>query len=125
MKKFSLDKNNIFVQKLKHTVSFPSHAHQNLITIENNSFWFKHRNEVIKKIINRFPFEGDLVDIASHYEGETRRAEQFTVVPYPIPRTCVATYFPEANILIPIDSVADKSNTPTSKSVVVTIHTRS
>jgi molybdopterin-dependent oxidoreductase alpha subunit len=69
--------------------------------------------------------KGDLVDIASHYEGETRRAEQFTVVPYPIPRTCVATYFPEANILIPIDSVADKSNTPTSKSVVVTIHTRS
>lgn len=66
--------------------------------------------------------KGDLVDIASHYEGETRRAQQFTVVPYPIPRTCVATYFPEANILIPIDSVADKSNTPTSKSVIVTVH---
>jgi anaerobic selenocysteine-containing dehydrogenase len=69
--------------------------------------------------------KGNLVDIASHYEGETRRAKQFTVVPYPIPRTCVATYFPEANVLVPIDSVADKSNTPTSKSVVVTIHTRS
>ena len=44
------------------------------------------------------------------------------LTPYPIPRTCVATYFPEDNVLIPIDSVADKSNTPTSKSVVVTVH---
>jgi len=66
--------------------------------------------------------KGDLVDIVSHHKGQTRTALQFVVVPYPIPRTCVATYFPEANVLIPIDSVADKSNTPTSKSVVVTIH---
>jgi len=66
--------------------------------------------------------KGDLVDITSHYEGHTRTAEQFTVIPYPIPRTCVATYFPEANVLVPIDSVADKSNTPTSKSIVVTVH---
>ena len=65
--------------------------------------------------------KGDLLNITSHHEGHTRTAEQFTVIPYPIPRTCVATYFPEANILVPIDSVADKSNTPTSKSVVVTI----
>ncbi|HSF10710.1 MAG TPA: molybdopterin dinucleotide binding domain-containing protein, partial [Nitrospirales bacterium] len=66
--------------------------------------------------------KGDLVDIVSHHEGQTRTAPQFVVVPYPIPRTCTATYFPEANVLIPIDSVADKSNTPTSKSIVVTIH---
>ena len=68
--------------------------------------------------------QGDLVDLKSHFEGKTRTAPQFLVVPYPIPSQCVATYFPEANILIPIDSVADKSNTPTSKSVVVTIHSR-
>jgi hypothetical protein len=49
---------------------------------------------------------------------------QFVVVPYPIPKKCVATYFPEANVLIPIESVAEKSNTPTSKSVIVTLHTR-
>jgi molybdopterin-dependent oxidoreductase alpha subunit len=66
--------------------------------------------------------KGDVVDIISHYKGQTRTASHFVVVPYPIPRTCVATYFPEANVLIPIDSVADKSNTPTSKSIVVTIH---
>ena len=65
--------------------------------------------------------QGDLVDLVSHFEGETRRASQFQVVQYPIPLNCVATYFPEANVLIPIESVAEKSNTPTSKSVVVTI----
>jgi len=58
------------------------------------------------------------------FEGKTRKAPQFVVAPYPIPRKCVATYFPEANVLIPIESVAEKSNTPTSKSVVVTVHTR-
>ena len=68
--------------------------------------------------------QGDLVDIMSHFEGKTRTAPQFLVVPYPIPPKCVATYFPEANVLIPIESVAEKSNTPTSKSVVVTIHPR-
>ena len=66
--------------------------------------------------------KGDVVDLISHHKGQTRAASHFIVVSYPIPRTCVATYFPEANVLIPIDSVADKSNTPTSKSVVVTIH---
>ena len=68
--------------------------------------------------------KGDLVDLVSHFEGKTRTAPQFVVVPYPIPARCVATYFPEANVLIPIDSVAEKSNTPTSKSVVITIHPR-
>jgi len=41
------------------------------------------------------------------------------VVPYEIPRRCVATYFPEANVLVPIGSVALRSNTPTSKAVIV------
>ncbi|HUR55465.1 MAG TPA: FdhF/YdeP family oxidoreductase, partial [Gemmataceae bacterium] len=64
---------------------------------------------------------GDVVDLVGHFRGETRVAEQFVVVPYPIPRRCAATYFPEANVLVPIDSTADVSNTPTSKSVVITI----
>ena len=54
--------------------------------------------------------KGDLVDITSHHEGHTRKAEQFTVIPYPIPRTCVATYFPKANVFVPIDSVTDKEH---------------
>ena len=43
------------------------------------------------------------------------------VAPYRIPRGCVATYFPEANVLVPIGSTAAKSNTPASKFVVVTL----
>ena len=43
------------------------------------------------------------------------------VAPYPIPRGCTATYYPETNALVPIGSVAEKSNTPTSKSVVITV----
>ncbi len=66
---------------------------------------------------------GDLLDITSHYykdnNEELRRAPRFFAVPYEIPRGCAATYFPEANVLVPIDSVALRSNTPTSKAIVV------
>ncbi len=62
-----------------------------------------------------------VVDLISQYKGEERVGRAFRVVPYTIPRRCVATYFPEANVLVPIDATAAKSNTPASKSVVVSI----
>jgi molybdopterin-dependent oxidoreductase alpha subunit len=65
--------------------------------------------------------QGDWVDITSHFRGERRIAARFRVVAYPIPRGCCATYFPEANVLVALDSVARESNTPASKSVVVTL----
>jgi molybdopterin-dependent oxidoreductase alpha subunit len=65
--------------------------------------------------------QGQIVDLSSHFEGEERRAERFMVAPYPIPRRCTASYFPEANVLVPIGSVAEASNCPASKSVVITI----
>jgi anaerobic selenocysteine-containing dehydrogenase len=68
--------------------------------------------------------DGDRVDIVSHFNSTTRRAPSFVCVPYDVPRRCVATYFPEANVLVPLESFAAKSQTPTSKSVVVTIHAR-
>jgi molybdopterin-dependent oxidoreductase alpha subunit len=61
------------------------------------------------------------VDLISHHDEERRRAARFKVVPYPIPRGCAAAYFPEANVLVPVDSVADGSNQPTSKSVPITL----
>jgi anaerobic selenocysteine-containing dehydrogenase len=64
---------------------------------------------------------GQVVDITSHFEGEERTARRFIIVPYPLPRRCAATYFPEANVLVPVGSVADKSNTPASKSVRITV----
>jgi molybdopterin-dependent oxidoreductase alpha subunit len=66
-----------------------------------------------------------LVDLVSHFNGEERVAPQFAVVPYDIPRGCAATYFPEANVLVPVGSVAEKSNTPASKSVVISIRANS
>ncbi|HWA87207.1 MAG TPA: FdhF/YdeP family oxidoreductase [Opitutus sp.] len=65
--------------------------------------------------------QGQLVDLTSHFGGETRRAERFMVAPYRIPRRCAAAYFPEANVLVPNASVAEVSNTPASKSILVTI----
>ena len=65
--------------------------------------------------------QGQLVDLRSVHGGAERVARRFMVAPYRIPRGCVATYFPEANVLVPIDSVAARSNTPTSKYVVVTL----
>jgi len=65
--------------------------------------------------------QGELVDLTSHYEGEERTARHFQVAPYDLPRGCTATYFPETNVLVPINSVADRSNTPTSKFVIISI----
>lgn len=62
-----------------------------------------------------------VVDLYSHFEEEERVAYRFLVVPFDIPRRCVATYFPEANVLVPVKSMADYSRTPTSKSIVITI----
>jgi len=64
---------------------------------------------------------GDKVDLFSYYEGVERIARLFVVVPYDIPPRCTATYYPETNVLVPIGSVADKSNTPTSKMVLIKI----
>jgi anaerobic selenocysteine-containing dehydrogenase len=64
---------------------------------------------------------GEVVDLTSRFEGKERRAASFIVVPYPIPRACAATYFPEGNVLVPVESVAEKSNCPTSKLVKITV----
>ncbi|MCB0728328.1 MAG: FdhF/YdeP family oxidoreductase [Ignavibacteriae bacterium] len=65
--------------------------------------------------------DGDIVDLVNFEGGKERVARNFIIVEYPIPEGCVATYFPEANVLVPITSVAEKSNTPASKQVVVKI----
>lgn len=62
-----------------------------------------------------------LVSITSHFEGETRTAAGWQLVAYEIPRKNIATYFPEANILVPLRSTAKDSNTPTSKWIKVTL----
>jgi molybdopterin-dependent oxidoreductase alpha subunit len=65
--------------------------------------------------------QGQLVDVTSHYKNETRVARHFMVAPMDIARGCTATYFPEANVLVSINNSAERSNTPVSKSVVISI----
>lgn len=64
---------------------------------------------------------GDVVDLYSTYDGVERTANKFIIVEYNIPERCIATYYPEANVLVPIGCVSDASNQPTSKSVIVKI----
>lgn len=68
--------------------------------------------------------EKQVVDLVNRFEGIERRAEKFLVIPYPIAEKCAATYFPETNVLVPVNSVALKSNTPTSKMVIISIEKR-
>lgn len=63
----------------------------------------------------------DVVNIISNYNGQERKVFQFLVIPYHIPKGNLAAYFPETNPLIPIQEYADKSNTPISKSVRVSV----
>ena len=65
--------------------------------------------------------KGEVVDITSHFEDGERYAKSFIVVPYPIPPKCAAAYFPETNVLVPVSSVAEKSNCPTSKLIKITV----
>ena len=64
----------------------------------------------------------DLVDLTSHYAGRDIQAIKWKGIPYDIPRGNLAAYFPEANVLVPLDSVAKGSNTPTSKWVEVSLN---
>ena len=64
---------------------------------------------------------GQIVDIYSHFEGEVRKAPRFAVVPYTIARRSAAAYYPETNVLIPIRSVAAKSNQPAAKCIRITL----
>ncbi len=64
--------------------------------------------------------DGDIADVVSEWDdGVERRASAFRLVAYPVAKGCAAAYFPEANVLVPLDHTAEISNTPASKSIVV------
>ncbi len=74
--------------------------------------------------------EGDAVDLVSEWTDPKtgvcteRRAEEFRLVAYPTPVGCAAAYYPETNVLVPLESTADVSGTPTSKSVIIRLAAR-
>ncbi|MGO1833637.1 MAG: molybdopterin dinucleotide binding domain-containing protein, partial [Actinomycetaceae bacterium] len=64
--------------------------------------------------------DGQTVDIFSEWPGQPDRILRgFRTVAYPTARGCAAAYFPEANVLVPLDSVALRSNTPVSKAIII------
>ena len=68
---------------------------------------------------------GDRVDIIGEYsDGVERKASDYRLVPYDIPRGSIAGYYPELNVLIPLASAGEESDTPTSKSIMVTFRKR-
>jgi molybdopterin-dependent oxidoreductase alpha subunit len=77
-----------------------------------------NREDIKKRGLRR----GDVVNLRSLYNGVERWAKRFVVVPYDIPAGNCATYYPETNVLVPITEAAEKSNTPVSKFVRITVH---
>jgi molybdopterin-dependent oxidoreductase alpha subunit len=72
---------------------------------------------------------GDRVDLVSEFTAadgqvQNRRAGDFMVVAYPTPPGNAAAYYPETNPLVALDHVADTSNTPVSKAVVIRLDRR-
>ncbi len=67
--------------------------------------------------------EHQVVNLKSEFNGIIRIANNFKVVGYDIPKNCCATYFPETNVLVPLDSFAHTAKTPASKSVIITLTT--
>jgi formate dehydrogenase major subunit len=63
---------------------------------------------------------GQLVDVHGEYvDGRERVLRRFRIVSYPTARGCAAAYYPEANVLVPLDDTVTGSNTPVSKGVIV------
>ncbi len=81
---------------------------------------FLNANDMEQRGIQKF----EVLDLVSNYEGKERRAEHFLAIPYNIPEGNAAAYFPETNFLVPIHEFADKSRTPISKSIKITLEKR-
>ncbi len=78
---------------------------------------FMNQRDMDKFNLNKL----DVVNLISNYDLKERKAVKFLVVPYNIPEGNIASYYPETNVLVPHNHYADKSYTPISKSVIVTI----
>ncbi|UAC75320.1 FdhF/YdeP family oxidoreductase [Burkholderia contaminans] len=65
---------------------------------------------------------GDLVDIETvTAAGRTMRLEKITAIAYDIAPGSVGAYYPEANVLVPLDYIDKESGTPSYKSVPVRV----
>ncbi len=58
-----LDKNNIWRASHAEKMSYPEEGNNYCFAVEDNSFWFKHRNDVIFKLTQRFGFAKNFADV--------------------------------------------------------------
>jgi molybdopterin-dependent oxidoreductase alpha subunit len=66
--------------------------------------------------------EGQIVALESDAgDGKLRRRDGLIVTPYDIPRGCLGAYYPECNVLMPVEHYAEESFVPAAKSVPVRI----
>ena len=77
-----------------------------------------HRNDIA-----RFGLaESQMVVVTTATDdGIKRELKGLRIVTYDIPEGCVATYFPEANLLIPLWHHAERSKVPAAKSIPVRV----
>ena len=80
---------------------------------------FMHRDDIAALGLD----DGGHVDITTRWEDDDieRRAADFRIVSYDVPRGTAAAYYPETNPLVPLDHTAEGSHQPASKSVVVSV----
>ncbi|MFM0153014.1 FdhF/YdeP family oxidoreductase [Paraburkholderia sediminicola] len=64
---------------------------------------------------------GDLVDIETAVPGRQLRLEKITAIAYDIAPGSVGAYYPEANVLVPLDYIDKESGTPSYKSAPVRV----
>lgn len=78
---------------------------------------FMNKEDMMTQGLNKM----DIVNISSFYDNTKRTAFKFLVIPYNIPKGNLAAYFPETNVLVPYNHFADRSKTPISKSIKVSL----
>jgi SAM-dependent methyltransferase len=67
-----LDAQGIWVLPARGEVAYPPRGNDDSFRIEESSFWFSHRNDVIAAIVERFPFPGDFADVGGGNGLQTR-----------------------------------------------------
>jgi SAM-dependent methyltransferase len=63
-------------------VSYPADGHDSCLMVEDESFWFRHRNDCIVRLIRRHPFCGAFLDVGggNGYVARRLQDEGFGVV---------------------------------------------
>ena len=77
---------------------------------------FMNREDIRERGLAEGQRVGLTTDLA---DGVDRRLDGLIVVPYDIPRGCLGAYYPEANVLIPLEHHAEQSHVLAAKSVPV------